>query len=277
MTTTRIMSNHLAPAQPCIDPNTEFGKLLSHPRVREFLRLSLAEYELQEADRKDIAAQAEDALWRRRLDADPPSNLPRLIALARKVLEGKLVDFFRHRQVERENLADSPMAARDDGREGAPDGKDQPNFVDEVRPQRSIDPEDQQQAAEQLAFVQEKLVDGTLTHDDLEVMQADHAGEKTLGALAEERGIEPAALRKRLQRIREKLKKEWNVRSTRVLVLTILMLLLLATLAVAMAGRSDPPTPPQRKDRTVERGAPRGVAPEQEAQPPNPGVGLKPY
>jgi hypothetical protein len=136
-----------------------------------------------------------------------------------------------------------------------------------VRPQRSIDPEDQQQAAEQLAFVQESLEAGTLTHDDIEVMLAEKAGEKTLGELAKEREMEPATLRQRLTRIRKKLKKEWSIRSTRMLVITILMVLLLVTLAVAMAGRNEPPTP-QRKDRTEERNPPRQLAPDQGPQPP---------
>jgi DNA-directed RNA polymerase specialized sigma24 family protein len=194
-----------------------------------------------------------DALWRRSEDADPPDNLPRLIALAKKVLEGKLIDFFRHREVERDNLVDPPMPARADGRKGAPAGRDQPNFVDEVRPQRSIDPQQSLEASEKLAFVQEMFDDGTLTPDDVEVFEAERAGEKTFSELATERGVEPPALRKRLQRIRDKMKKEWNLRSTRVLLITILMLLLLVTLAVAMAGRSDPPPAPPHKDKTVER------------------------
>jgi len=275
MTPPSIMSHRSTLAPPAIDPNTQFGQLLSHPRVREFLRLELTDYDLQEAERKDLSSQVMDALWRRRLDADPPDNLPRLIALAKKVLEGKLIDFFRHREVERENLVDAPMPARDDGREGAPDGKDQPNFVDEVRPQRSIDPEDQRQAAEQLAFVQESLEAGTLTHDDIEVMLAEKAGEKTLAALAQEREMEPATLRKRLERIRKKLKKEWAIRSTRMLVLTIVMVLLLVTLAVAMAGRNDPPPPPPHRDRTMEPTPPRRQAPDEAPQPPTMGR-LKP-
>ncbi len=50
------------------------------------------------------------------------------------------------------------------------------------------------------------------------------------------------------------------------LVITILMVLLLVTLAVAMAGRNDPP--PQRKDRTEERNPPRQLAPDEGPQPP---------
>jgi hypothetical protein len=115
---------------------------------------------------------------------------------------------------------------------------------------------------------QESLEAGTLTHDDIEVMLAEKAGEKTLGELAKERDMEPAALRQRLTRIRKKIKKEWSIRSTRMLVITILMVLLLVTLAVAMAGRNEPPTPPQRKDRTEERSPPRQPAPDQGPQPP---------
>jgi hypothetical protein len=270
MTTPAIMTNPGATPEPAIDPNTAFGRLLSHPRVREYLRLTLADYDLDDADRKDLSAQVMDALWRRRLDADPPGNLPRLMALTQKVLEGKLIDFFRHREVERDNLADAPMPARDDGREGAPDGKDQPNFVDELCPPRSIHPEDQRQAAEQLAFVQESLEAGTLTHDDIEVMLAEKAGEKTLAALAAERDMEPAALRKRLERIRKKLKKEWTLRSTRMLVLTLVVALLLVTLAVAVAGRKDPPPAPPHKDRTLEPTPQRRQAPDEAPELPPP-------
>jgi len=268
MMTPSTMSTPVAPSQPSPDPHADFGRLLGHPRLREYLRLSLTAYSLQEADRLEIASQVMDALWRRRTDADPPNNLPRLIALARKVLDGKLTDFFRHREVEREHLVDAPMPAREDGRKGAPAGKDQPNFVDELVPARSFDPESECEVAEKMALVQDKLLDGTLTHDDLEVMQADQAGEATLAELARERNVEPAALRKRLQRIRDALKKEWTIRSTPMLVLTILMLLLLVTLAIAMAGRSDPPPPPQRKDRTEERSPLRGLAPEEVPTPP---------
>jgi RNA polymerase sigma factor (sigma-70 family) len=272
MTTPAIMTKPTASPELSIDPHSGYGKLLSHPRLAEFLKLSLKEYTLQEADRDDLAAQVMDALWRRSEDADPPDNLPRLIALAKKVLEGKMIDFFRHREVERENLVEPPMPGRADGREGAPAGRDQPNFVEELRPQRSIDPHDSLEAGEKLAFVQEMFDDGVLTHDDVEVMEAERAGEKTLAELAKERGVEAPALRKRVQRIRDKIKKEWNLRSTRLLLITILMVLLLVTLAVAMAGRSDPPTPPQQKDKTVER-TPRPQGTIEEL--PNPGIGPK--
>lgn len=262
------------PIELPIDPHSEYGKLLSHPRVREFLQKAMLRIEeIQAADRKEIESQVLDALWRRRLDADPPNNLPRIIALARKVLHGKVVDFYRDRDEERDHLVDPPMPEREDGREGAPDGKDQPNYVEEVMPPRAFSPADTHDAGEQLAFVQEKLADGTLTHDDIEVMQAEHAGEKTLDELAKERGVKPATLRQRLHRIREKMNEQWNVRSTRVIVLTIVMLLLLVTLAVAVAGRTDPPPPQPHQERTLQW-APRGAAPVE--PPPAPGIGDKP-
>ncbi len=258
-----------------IDPHSAYGRLLSHPRLRKLLDGALRAHRLQPADVDELRGQVLDALWRRRLDADPPDNLPRLLALARKVLEGRLVDFFRRRDVERARLADPPMPAREDGRRGAPAGQDQPNFVDEVAPPRSITPEDALRASEQLAFVQDMLDGGVLGPDDLEVLQAERAGEKTFEQLAAERGIKGATLRQRVHRLRETLAQEWarrnrawNVRSTRLLLVMMLLLLLLATMALAVAGRREPPPAPPRRDRTSLPTL-RGAAPEVPPAPPS--------
>lgn len=215
--------------------------------------------ELQLADVKELIQQTLEALWRRRDDGDPPNNLARVIALAKRILEGKLVDFYRHLGYERRHVTAAPMPPREDGKEGAPDGPDQPNHVDEVKPPRSITPAERLETKEQLAFVQEKIEDGTITHDDIEVMQSQRAGEKTLQELAAERGLKSSALRKRLQRIRESLNKEWNLRSTKFLVVMMLLWLLLVTLAVVAAGRLF--HPPQPHQDHIDAPRTRGAAP----------------
>jgi len=235
-----------------IDPRTPYGSLLSHPRVREFLVKSLTKHDLPLADAEDIVSRCFEALWRRRLDADPPNNLPRLIGLARKVLEGKLFDYFREKAHHEENLAVPEMPEREDGREGAPDGPDQPNFVDQVQPTPEVakpGPDEMFETREQLTFVQEKLANGTITPDDIEVMQAEQAGEKSLEQMAAERNVPAGTLRSRISRIRKALREEWaslSLRSTTTIIVMILMFLLLVTLAVAVGSRYWPrPEPPQ--------------------------------
>jgi RNA polymerase sigma factor (sigma-70 family) len=252
---TVIMSNDSYP----IDPHAAYRKLLEHPMLSGTLYKYLEPQELQLADVKELIQQTLEALWRRRDDDDPPNNLPRIIALAKRILEGKLADFYRHLGYERRHLAEAPMPAREDGKEGAPDGPDQPNHVDEVKPPRSITPAEKLETKEQLAFVQEKIEDGTITHDDIEVMQSQRCGEKTLEELAAERGVKSSALRKRLQRIRESLKKEWNLRSTKFLVVMILLWLFIVTVAVIAAGRLFHPPQPHQDHTDVPHT--RGVAP----------------
>ena len=159
------------------------------------------------------------------------------------MLEGKLFDYFREKSHHEENLVVPPMPEREDGREGAPDGADQPNFVDQVVPTPEVarpGPEEAYEAREQLGFVREKLADGTITPDDIEVMQAEQAGEKSLEQMAAERNVPAGTLRSRISRIRKALREEWealSLRSTTTLVLVILVFLLMVTFAIAAASR----------------------------------------
>jgi len=121
---------------------------------------------------------------------------------------------------------------------------------------------------ERLALVQEKIADGTLTEDDVEVMRAQHFGEKSFDQLAAERAVEPSALRQRINRIRKALRGAWHVRSTALLITYILLLLLSISVVVAVARRPAPPPPPPRPDRTLQW-SPRGAAPEAPASPPS--------
>jgi RNA polymerase sigma factor (sigma-70 family) len=254
-----------------------FRALLAHPRLREFLTGRLLEAGLQEADREDLEGQALEALWRRRLDADPPDNLPRLIALAEEVLKGKLVDFYRRRDVEAGRIQPPPRTPREDGRKGHAKGKDQPDFVDTVTPLHQPNAEEACQVEEQMTFVRALLEEEKITPDDLEVMQAEHAGEATLKQLAEERGLSPAALRKRVSRLRQQIAKQWKVHSTKMLLTVIFVVLLVVTIAIAL-GRRNPPPPAPHPDRTEERTTRgKGEDPEMLTPVAHPdGVGAKP-
>jgi len=117
------------------DPHAQYRQLMSHPRLREYLWLALMPYkDLQEADREDIIAQVMVAMWRRRNDPDAPNNVPRLIALARTVLQGKVVDFFRHRALWRGRIAEPTLPSDDGERATSHEGGDQPNYVEEIMP-----------------------------------------------------------------------------------------------------------------------------------------------
>jgi len=266
-----------------IDLHTPYGRLLSHPRVREFLVKSLTKHDLPLADAEDIVSRCFEALWRRRVDADPPNSLPRLIGLARKVLEGKLFDYFREKAHHDENLVFPQMPEREDGREGAPDGPDQPNFVDQVEPTPEVakpGPHETLERTEQLSFVHEKLADGTLTPDDIEVMQAEQAGEKSLEQMAAERNMPAGTLRSRISRIRKALREEWeafSLRSTTTIIVMILMFLLLVTVAVAVGSRFWPrPAPHQDTKDTPHTRTLDPVPPPAPAQDKPSGGSLKP-
>jgi RNA polymerase sigma factor (sigma-70 family) len=234
------------------DQNHVFGKLLSHPRVMEFLSERVDPYDLPKVEADDIIGQVLAALWNRRDDEDRPDNLPRLLGLARTVFEGKLVDYFRRKDVDQRRRVDT---ARLSG-EGSEDGQatrparphEQPDHMDEVHLQRSMTPEDALAAKEKLAFVQAQLTKGVLTHDDIEVMHAQHVGERTYEELAAERGQSADALRQRIHRVRMRILRAWAeyglFTKTWMIVFFILLFLVVVTVVVAAFRRREPPPVP---------------------------------
>jgi RNA polymerase sigma factor (sigma-70 family) len=258
------------------DPHHAFGKLLSHPRVQAFLTERVAPYGLPEADSKDIIAQVLAALWRRRDEDDLPDNLNRLLGLARTVFEGKLVDYFRRKDVERGRIVDGARLMgkgaelEEPPRHNRP--HEQPNHVDEILPQRSMTPADALEAKEQLAFVQTQLDKGVLTHDDIEVMQSQHAGEQTYEELGAERGVSADALRQRIHRIRMRMLKAWTEYSlftkTWMIVFFILLFLVIVTvIAAALRRKEPPPAPPPPPAPTQTQLPPAPTAPLKELPP----------
>ncbi len=71
----------------------------------------------------------------------PPDTLPRLLGLAKEVLQGKVVDFFRHKAVVQARIKDAPLPRGEKLEPGQCSGRDQLNYVEELRPPRSITPE----------------------------------------------------------------------------------------------------------------------------------------
>jgi DNA-directed RNA polymerase specialized sigma24 family protein len=276
MITTRTMATN--------DPHQQYRELMSHPRLREYLRLALMPYkDLQQADREDIAGQVMVALWRRRDDEDAPNNVARLIALAKTVLQGKVVDFFRHRALWRGRIAEPTLPSDDSERAMPHEGAGQLTCVEEIMPSATFvpvprpapDPAERRVVVqERMAVVQEKIADGTLTEDDIEVMRAQHFGEKSFDKLAAERTMTPSALRQRIKRIRKALREAWNIRSTTLLVTLLLLVLLSISVVAAVARRPEPPPPPPREERTLQW-SPRGAAPQAPDSPPPTGD-LKP-
>jgi RNA polymerase sigma factor (sigma-70 family) len=215
--------------------------------VQAYLKECASSYSLPEADVSDIIGQVLAALWARRGDVNPPDNLSRLLGLARVVFEGKLVDYFRRKEVDRRRRVDAPrIMGEQTGRpEGAP--LDPPNPMDEVLLRRSITPEDRLEAKEQLAFVNEQVEMGVITHDDIEVMQAQRVGERSFEELAAERGVAADTLRQRIHRVRQRMIKAWLEYSlftkTWTITLLILLFLVVVTVIVAALRRKEPPPP----------------------------------
>jgi DNA-directed RNA polymerase specialized sigma24 family protein len=192
------------------DPrHATFEALLSHPRVLEFLRSRVRD--LPDDDGDDVVSQSLEALWHRRDGARSPDTLPRMMGLARHVVDGKVADHWRRKAVRAKRIVRTPKVPRDEG-DPLPESlraHDQPAYVEVIAPLRSITPLDRLLGREQLAFVQGRASVVGLTDDDLESMQAIDADELTLGQAAAARGMQSDALRKRLQRIRQKLHQGW--------------------------------------------------------------------
>lgn len=242
----------------------DYRQLLSHPRVREYLQERLDGLDLQDADGQELISQTYAALWRRRNDDNPPDNLPRLLALGKEVIQGKVVDFFRHKAVVQARIKDAPLPRGEKLEPGQCSGRDQLNYVDELRPPRSITPEMTLQAKQQIEFTNRVAAKVGLTDDDVETMQAIDCGELTIEQAAALRGMEPGALRVRLHRIRKRINEAWRkynlIRTPTGLVILLLLLLLTYAIALGIARRNDPP-PQQPPQRTLEPRQPRGEVP----------------
>jgi RNA polymerase sigma factor (sigma-70 family) len=231
--------------------------------VREFLTLRVQEQGLPRADGEDLISQSYLALWRRRTDDDPADNLPRMVALARTVLKGKLADYYRHKLVVQARIKDAPNP-RGEAHEAGESARDQPNYVEELRPRRSMTPEVLLQAKQQMQFVKDNASKVGLTDADVETMQAVDCDEMTLEQAAALRNMKPSTLRSRLHRIKKRLNEAWRkhnlIRSPTTLMLLILLALVIYAVALAGARRNDPPPqpPPQR---TLTPRQPRGEVP----------------
>jgi DNA-directed RNA polymerase specialized sigma24 family protein len=246
------------PIPESVEPQyAEYAALLSDDQVRFFLEGKVWALQLEnESDAEDIVSDTFAALWRRRLDADPPDSIERMMGLARVVVEGKIVDFFRHRKVMEEDEVDAATLVPRDAIDQPIGTKacDQPTYIELINPGRTVTAEDHVRAKEKLEFTQKVGPQVGLNDDLVEVMQAVDAGEVTIDQAARERGIKPGALRVRMHRVRQGLAVAWAkhlaIRSTTVVVFIMLTLLVLYTVVLAGIRRNEPPRP--RPPRTVE-------------------------
>jgi RNA polymerase sigma factor (sigma-70 family) len=196
-----------------VDPRlAAYESLLAHPRVLRFMRWRVRD--LPEEDAEDVFSQALEALWQRRVVAHPPDDLPRMRGLARRVVDGKIADYYRRKAVHETRVERTPHIPRD-ADDPLPESnllQDQPNYVEEIAPPRSITALDRLLWKEQLAFVRESANEVGLTGDDLEVMQGLDADELTVEQAAAARGMPEGTLGSRLHRIRQKLHRGWAKR-----------------------------------------------------------------
>ena len=199
-----------AVARSADSPYAPYASWLTRPEVRTALWKRV--WHLQAADAADLVSESFEALWRRRDDPGLPDSLPRMIGLALRVIDAKVIDRDRRRAVQRKRLVDAARLVprdEDDPPLSEVAGEDQPNYVDEIAPLRSITAHDHLAARQKLAFVQRTADPVGLTDDDVEVMQAIDVGEVTVEEAAAERGIAASALRVRLHRLRQGLGKAW--------------------------------------------------------------------
>jgi hypothetical protein len=249
-------------APPALPEHALYAKILTDPRIRAFLRSKLRARQLAPADKEDLLSSVTEALWRRRTDRSPALTLPRMLGLAVKILQDKLVDFYRHRDVVASTIRDAPRVHQEDlPPRDKPD--DQPNYVDELRPAHSMREDEAFETQQRMAYVNEMAPKIGLTRDDVEVMFAMASDpQATWEELAAERGETRGALRHRIQRLQAKMRKEWSRRVAPELLLTLLILAMMAFFALAAAGlarRSPPPPPVPLPEPTVHEIAP--VAP----------------
>jgi len=199
-----------AVARPADSPYAPYAALLTQPEVRAALWKRV--WNVQRADAADMVSDTFEALWRRRDDPNLPDSLQRMIGLALTVIDAKVIDRTRRRAVDRKRLVDAArLVPRDEDDPPLSElaGQDQPNYVDEIAPLRSITAYDHLAARRQLAFVQSSAWEVGLTDDDLEIMQALDVDEVTVEQAAAERGLPAGALRVRLHRLRQRLGAAW--------------------------------------------------------------------
>jgi len=249
---------------------TAYRLLVSDPRVRAYLWARLGRVRIPRHEKEELIGAVFEVLWERRAGRDPARTLPRMMGLARTVLEGKLVDHWRHQAVVTEDLVDAPgTAAEDRPASGKP--CEQSSYVEELRPPRSFTPEDSLHAKQQMQYVNDIAAKIGLTDDDVEVMFAIARDEEaSYEELAAERGMKPGALRTRIHRLQKAVREGWERRVKRTLILT---LLLYALAALGPARNPPPPAPPP--EPTVHEVAPVAPTSTEQATPDVP-TGRKP-
>ena len=235
--------------------------LLSDPRVRAYLWARLGPIRIARTDKEELIDAVFEVLWKRRTSRDPARTLPRMLGFARTILEGKLVDYWRHQDAVHEDIVDAPQTSVEDRPPSGSKSWEQPTYVDEVRPPRSFTPEDSLHAKQQMQYVNEVAGKIGLTDDDVEVMFAIAWDETaTYEELAAERGMKPGALRTRIHRLQKAVREGWNKRVKRTLILTLLLLAMLLLYVLAAIGPArKPPPPAPLPEPTVHEAAP--VAP----------------
>jgi hypothetical protein len=259
-------ANDAPPAQADDAEHAEYAALLAHPRIRSFLMERMRAKQLQASDKEDIFSAVRETLWKRRHDRHPPRTLPRVLGLAKKIVDGKIVDFFRHAAVVRERFRDAPRVNHD---EDAPPGdspSDQPNYVEELRSPCSVRPDDELETKRRKAFVNEMAPQLGLTRDDVDVMfTMTWDSDATWTELAAERGETPAKLRQRIGRLQAKMRKAWARRIAPKVLLTLLIVAMLVLYALTIFGPArNPPPPAPLPEPTVHEVGP--VAPTTTAQ-----------
>lgn len=254
----------------------EYGRLLSDPRMRAFLWGRLRPIHIPDPDKENLVGAVLATLWQRRTDRYPVRTLDRMQGLGRTILEGRVVDYWRRQKTAAARTVDAPRTTPARDAVPLPDKPwNQPNYVEELRPPRSITPEDALHAKQQMQYVNEVAAKIGLTDDDVEVMFAITWDEKaSYEELAAERGVKPGALRTRIHRLQKAVREGWNRRVKRTLILTLLILAMLLLYALATIGPAHNPPPAPLPAPTVNQVAP--VAPT-EAVPADDGAGRKPH
>jgi len=258
--------------------DTAYRLLLSNPRVRAYLWARLGPIRIPRQEKEDLIGTTVEVLWQRRTSRDPARTLARVLGLAKTVLEGKLVDYWRHQAIVDEDIVDAP-GPRAEGPTARGKPWDQPTYVEEVRPPRSFTPEETLDAKQQMQHVNEVAAKIGLTDDDVEDMYAmAWDGEATYEELAAARGMTPGALRTRLHRLQKAVREGWDRRVKRTLILTLLLLamLLLYVLAAIGPARNPPPPPAPLPEPTVNQVAPVAPTATTQATPVDDGTGRKP-
>jgi hypothetical protein len=259
--------------------HAEYGKILTDPRLRAFLGRKLGATQLAIADQEDLLASVLETLWRRRADRHAAQTLPRMLGLSLKILHGKLVDFYRHQDVVALIIRDAPRVHQEDS-PSRHEPADQPTYVEQLRPPRSLQSDEAVEMRERMAYVNGTGAKVGLTDDDVEVMFAMTWDERaTWDELADERGETAGALRQRIRRLQEKMQAGWSRRLAPKLLLTLLLLAMLVLFALAALGPArrppPPPTPlPAPTAHEVTPVAPTAHAPE--TPPARPQLGAKP-